>query len=187
MTIRDHLDIEALRRIGQVVSETLELMKANIGDGITTRELDGYYADTGFTIDFGSADPEIAKLCDCSRRALRKAIAPARPGQKLNRIGQAIEREARGNSLPPNYHGIRLHQGEALLGHDGVPFPHPDGSPRSSGLNTPSPLDIGTPIHGRGLAHAFSGSPASMSSEQLEANLNSLPPLSRFPTPPARD
>lgn len=158
MTIRDHFDIEALRRIGHVVSETLELMKAGIEDGITTRELDeiagrnlarhgavsaprkvynfpghtcisvndaiahgipgdlrirkgdlinldvsaeldGYYADTGFTIDFGAADPEMAKLCDCSRRALRKAISLAKPGQKLNRIGQAIEREALQNGF----------------------------------------------------------------------------------------
>lgn len=158
MTVRDHLDIEALRRVGRAVSETIELMKASIEEGITTRELDeiagrnlakhgavsapfkvyafpghtcisvndaiahgipgdyrirkgdlinldvsaeleGYYADTGFTIDFGGNDPEIAKLCETSRRALRKAIALARPGVKLNRIGQAIEREARGNGF----------------------------------------------------------------------------------------
>jgi methionyl aminopeptidase len=139
MTVRDHIDIEALRRIGRVVAETLELMKASIEDGITTRELDeiagrnlakhgavsaprkvygfpgntcisvndaiahgipgdlrirkgdlinldvsaeldGYYADTGFTIDFGGP-AEMAKLCDCSRRALRKAIALARPAR----------------------------------------------------------------------------------------------------------
>jgi methionyl aminopeptidase len=158
MTIRNHFDIEALRRIGQVVAETLELMKAGIEEGITTleldaiaernfakhgavsaprktynfpgstcisvneaiahgipgdlrirkgdlinldvsAELDGYFADTGFTVAFGSEDEELAKLCDCSRRALRKAIAQAKPGQKLNRVGQAIEREAHQNGF----------------------------------------------------------------------------------------
>jgi methionyl aminopeptidase len=153
MTIRNHFDIEALRRVGHVVAETLEIMKASLEEGIETRELDamaernfarhgavsaprkayrfpgatcisvneaiahgipgprrirkgdlvnldvsaeldGYYADTGYTIAFGGGDEETAKLCDCSRRALRKAIALAKPGQKLNRIGRAIEEEA---------------------------------------------------------------------------------------------
>lgn len=107
------------------------------------------------------------------------SVANSEAGSPLNPYGS--------NSPPPNYHGVRLHDGEALLGHDGVPFRHPDDSPGSSGMNTPSPLELGTPVGGRSPAHAFSGSPASMSSEQLEAYLNSLPPLSRFPTPPARD
>lgn len=40
MTIRNHFDIEALRAIGHVVAETLELMKDAIEEGITTLELD---------------------------------------------------------------------------------------------------------------------------------------------------
>jgi methionyl aminopeptidase len=158
MTIRNHFDIEALRKIGYVVAETLELMKANIEEGITTleldaiaeanfrkhkahsaprkmygfpgstcisvneaiahgipsklrirkgdlinldvsAELDGYFADTGFTIAFGNEDDEIRKLCDCSQRALRKAIAQARPGRKLNQVGKAIEDEAHRNGF----------------------------------------------------------------------------------------
>jgi methionyl aminopeptidase len=158
MTIRNHFDIEALRRAGHVVAETLELMRDALEEGITTRELDaiaeknfrrygavsapikaygfpgqtcisvneaiahgipsglrikkgdlinldvsaeldGYYADTGFTIPFGVEDEEVRKLCDCSQRALRKAIAQAKPGAKLNRVGQAIEREARQNGF----------------------------------------------------------------------------------------
>ncbi|MBW8889900.1 MAG: type I methionyl aminopeptidase [Fibrobacteres bacterium] len=158
MTVRNRFDIEALRRVGQVVAETLELMKAAMEEGIETRELDaiaarnfarhgavsaprktyrfpgetcisvneaiahgipggrrirkgdlinldvsaeldGYYADTGYTVAFESDDEELAKLCDCSRRALRKAIAQARPGRKLSHIGRAIENEARANGF----------------------------------------------------------------------------------------
>jgi methionyl aminopeptidase len=158
MTIRNHFDIEALKRVGHVVAETLELMKASLAEGIETRELDaiaarnlarhgavsapikaynfpgatcisvneaiahgipgnrrirkgdlvnfdvsaeldGYYADTGFTVPFGTEDEELLKLCDCSRRALRKAIALARPGRKLNAIGRAIEDEAFSNGF----------------------------------------------------------------------------------------
>jgi methionyl aminopeptidase len=153
MTIRDQNDIAALRRVGRVVAETLELMKSALAEGVETRELDdlaarnfarhgaasaprktygfpgatcisvneaiahgipggrrirkgdlvnldvsaeldGYYADTGYTVVVGGDDEEALKLCDCSRRALRKAIALAKPGQKLNRIGKAIEDEA---------------------------------------------------------------------------------------------
>lgn len=36
MTIRNHFDIEALRKIGHIVAETLELMKESIEKGITT-------------------------------------------------------------------------------------------------------------------------------------------------------
>ncbi len=158
MTVRNRFDIEALRRIGQVVAETLELMKAAMEVGIETRELDaiaarnfarhgavsaprkayrfpgetcisvneaiahgipggrrirkgdlvnldvsaeldGYYADTGYTVAFESDDEELAKLCDCSRRALRKAVGIARTGCKLNRIGRTIEDEARRNGF----------------------------------------------------------------------------------------
>jgi methionyl aminopeptidase len=158
MTIRNHFDIEALRKIGHVVAETLELMKKNIEEGITTleldliaennfrkykahsaprkmygfpgstcisvneaiahgipsmrriqkgdlinldvsAELDGYFADTGFSILFGSKDEEVQKLCNCSQRALCKAIAQARPGRKLNLVGKAIEEEAHRNGF----------------------------------------------------------------------------------------
>jgi methionyl aminopeptidase len=158
MTIRNQFDIEALRKIGHVVAETLELMKAGIEEGITTleldaiaegnfrkykaasaprkmygfpgstcisvneavahgipssrkirkgdlinldvsAELDGYFADTGFTLAFRSQDDELRKLCDCSQRALRKGIAQAKAGRKLNLVGKAIEEEALRNGF----------------------------------------------------------------------------------------
>ncbi len=58
-------------------------------------ELDGYFADTG-----GSAIiPPKAKLplqvCAAARQALENAMKEARAGAKLNRIGHAIEAEAK--------------------------------------------------------------------------------------------
>ena len=152
------MDIDALRKVGRVVAETLELMKRSLEEGITTleldelaernlarygavsaprktygfpgatcisvneevahgipsgrrirkgdlvnldvsAELDGYYADTGFTCLYESGDEELRKLCDCSRRALGKALKAVRAGAKLSRVGQAIEDEARGNGF----------------------------------------------------------------------------------------
>ncbi|MEF3301704.1 type I methionyl aminopeptidase [Paenibacillus sp. GYB003] len=61
-------------------------------------ELDGYYADTGATVfvEGGTKDAELKRrLVDSSRKALAAGIAEARSGAKLNRIGKAIEREAR--------------------------------------------------------------------------------------------
>src|SRR4051812_14947313 len=41
MTIRNHLDIEMLRRIGRIVAETRDLMVRSLEEGMTTLELDG--------------------------------------------------------------------------------------------------------------------------------------------------
>jgi methionyl aminopeptidase len=58
-------------------------------------ELGGYFADTGGS----SIIPPEAKLqqqiCDAAKRALENAMLEARAGAKLNRIGFAIETEAR--------------------------------------------------------------------------------------------
>jgi methionyl aminopeptidase len=61
-------------------------------------ELDGYYADTGATIVVEGAPQEMElkqRLVESSRKALDAGMAEARSGAKLNRIGKAIEREAR--------------------------------------------------------------------------------------------
>lgn len=61
-------------------------------------ELDGYYADTGATIVVEGAPQETElkrRLVESSRKALDAGMAEARSGAKLNRIGKAIEREAR--------------------------------------------------------------------------------------------
>jgi methionyl aminopeptidase len=70
------------------------LRKGDLVNIDVSAELDGYYADTGFTVPFGVDDPLLLELCACSRRALKRALSVARAGEKLNRIGQVVEREA---------------------------------------------------------------------------------------------
>src|SRR5690606_7672066 len=79
-------------------------------------ELEGYYADTGFSIPFGIGSGTLADLCACSQRALRKGLSVARAGGKVNSIGEVVEQTARasGFSVIRNLvgHGIgfKLHE-----------------------------------------------------------------------------
>lgn len=58
-------------------------------------ELDGYFADTGGTRVIPPTTPKKVRLCHASRTALAEALAVARAGQPINRIGAAIERTAK--------------------------------------------------------------------------------------------
>ncbi len=62
-------------------------------------ELDGYFADTGGSAIVPPASPLHLKLCDVAKEALKKAMQEARAGAKINRIGYAIEAEARKNGF----------------------------------------------------------------------------------------
>jgi methionyl aminopeptidase len=158
MTVRNPFELDKLRRIGQIVAETLHIMKNSVEEGMTTKaldaigaanlrkygavsapmktykfpgatcisindeiahgipsdrkikrgdfinldvsaELDGFYADTGYTFVFGEPVAEIKRLCECSKRALDKAVHAARAGEKFNRIGRIIENEARSHGF----------------------------------------------------------------------------------------
>ena len=57
--------------------------------------LEGYWGDTGATIIVPPAQPQLKKLCSATRGALDMAIEMARPGQRANAIGRAVERLAR--------------------------------------------------------------------------------------------
>lgn len=72
------------------------------GDNINidvSAELNGYFADTGATVILMEPNSAKNKLCDCAKSALFKGIAHARAGEKLNRIGKAIEQEAKRNGF----------------------------------------------------------------------------------------
>ena len=58
-------------------------------------ELNGYFGDTGATFLVGNVDPRLEYLCQSTRKALRSAMNVARAGNKVNQIGQAIEKTAR--------------------------------------------------------------------------------------------
>ncbi|MBX2986284.1 MAG: type I methionyl aminopeptidase [Bdellovibrionaceae bacterium] len=62
-------------------------------------ELDGYFADTGGSAIVPPESKLHRQLCDVTRQALENALLEARAGAKLNRIGLAIETEARRHGL----------------------------------------------------------------------------------------
>lgn len=57
--------------------------------------LENYWGDTGATIIMPPARPALESLCDATRQALYLSIDMARPGQKANAIGRAVEKFAK--------------------------------------------------------------------------------------------
>jgi methionyl aminopeptidase len=84
-------------------------------------EVGGYFADTGFSVPFGIEAGELVDLCACSRRALGKALGVARAGERINRIGETVEREARASgfevirNLAGHGIGFKLHEEPEIL------------------------------------------------------------------------
>lgn len=58
-------------------------------------ELDGYFADTGGTRVVPPVTPLKKRLCHATRRALEAAMKEVRAGNRINRLGLAVERVAR--------------------------------------------------------------------------------------------
>ncbi len=58
-------------------------------------ELDGYFADTGATRVVPPSDPLKSRLCHATARALDEALKEVRAGNRLNRIGRAVQRIAK--------------------------------------------------------------------------------------------
>ena len=58
-------------------------------------ELGGYYGDTGASIVVGKGTSVSLSLCECSQKALHKAIEAAKAGVSIRKIGEAIQNEAR--------------------------------------------------------------------------------------------
>jgi methionyl aminopeptidase len=62
-------------------------------------ELDGYFADTGGSAIIPPESKLHLQICAAAKKALQQALLEARAGAKLNRIGFAIEKEARANGF----------------------------------------------------------------------------------------
>jgi methionyl aminopeptidase len=62
-------------------------------------ELDGYFADTGGTRVVPPSTPTKDRLCHATKLALQEAVAEARAGNKLNRIGKAVQRVAKAHQF----------------------------------------------------------------------------------------
>jgi methionyl aminopeptidase len=60
-------------------------------------KLNGYYADSAWTFPVGKVDPETDKLLKVTREALQRAIAAAKPGNRIGDIGYTVERFVRQN------------------------------------------------------------------------------------------
>ena len=57
--------------------------------------LEGYWGDTGATVIVPPVRPALETLCQTTRQALYLAIDMARPGQRTNAIGRAVEKFAK--------------------------------------------------------------------------------------------
>jgi methionyl aminopeptidase len=62
-------------------------------------ELDGYFADTGGTRVVPPSTAIKDRLCRATKLALRDAVAEARAGNKINRIGKAVQRVAKAHEF----------------------------------------------------------------------------------------
>jgi len=62
-------------------------------------ELDAYFADTGGTRVVPPSTPTKDRLCRATKLALQEAVAEARAGNKLNRIGKAVQRVAKAHQF----------------------------------------------------------------------------------------
>lgn len=105
------------RVVAHGIPDSTVLREGDLVNIDVSAELGGYYADTGATaIVQPSVAPLKERLCDCSLRALHKAIAKAKAGGKLNQLGRAVYNEARtdGFTIVRNLtgHGIgrKLHE-----------------------------------------------------------------------------
>ncbi len=158
MIAKTEQDIEALKKIGKIVAEIREALKAATVPGKTTKEIDelggrlfeekgavsapidqydfpgytcisvnnevahgipgarviqdgdlvnidvsgsygGYFADTGISFVVGTPDDKKQQLCDVAKSAFELAMTYVKAGSSLNRIGKAVEREAKSHGL----------------------------------------------------------------------------------------
>ncbi|MGA8845051.1 MAG: type I methionyl aminopeptidase [Nocardioides sp.] len=88
--------------------------------------LNGWVADSAYSVVVGTARPEDLELIEVARTALDEAIASAHPGNHLGDISAAIGRVARDAGLAVNLqfggHGVgRTMHGEPHVPNDGRP------------------------------------------------------------------
>ncbi len=195
MSIETPEELECLKAAGRVVAEAIRSMRASIGPGMTTKqldeigarvfrragarsgpqldygfpgvncisvneeavhgipgrrrlrdgdlvkldvtaELDGFYADACVSVPVGHARPSTLGLTATAQAALTQALAVARAGVPINRIGRAVQRTVTrgGYSVCPELmgHGIgrHIHEDPLVLNYD-VPG---DSQPLTAGL-----------------------------------------------------
>jgi len=58
-------------------------------------ELDGYYADSGYSFQISPKDTHITRLCNYTHQTMLKVINSLKAGVRVNQIGRIIESEAK--------------------------------------------------------------------------------------------
>jgi methionyl aminopeptidase len=82
---------EAIHGIpGERVIRAGDLVKLDL-----VAEKDGYFADAAVTVCVGEVSATAAALARCAESAFRQAAKVARAGNRINEIGQAVEKETR--------------------------------------------------------------------------------------------
>lgn len=71
------------------------VMEGDVVNIDVSAELNGYFGDTGGTFLVPPVDPKMEYLCQSTRKALRRAMAAAKAGARINQIGRAIDKTAR--------------------------------------------------------------------------------------------
>jgi methionyl aminopeptidase len=95
--------------------DTGDLVKIDV-----TAELDGYVADAAVTVPLPPGPPVHERLRDCAEAALERAVAVARPGRPVNKIGRVVETMVRRQwfSVLPEFsgHGVgrTIHEGPTV-------------------------------------------------------------------------
>jgi methionyl aminopeptidase len=69
--------------------------------------VEGYHGDAAFTMGIGEISPEAARLLEVTERSLWAGIEQLRPGNRLHRVGEAVQKvaEAAGYSVVREYVG----------------------------------------------------------------------------------
>lgn len=78
-----------------IPSATRVLQEGDLVNIDVSAELDGYWADTGASYPVGTVSARARYLLHATREALNAAIAEARAGQLIIRIGRAVQQCAR--------------------------------------------------------------------------------------------
>lgn len=95
MSITGEQDIEGLKRAGIAVAAARDAMGARVAPGVTTAELDGYWADTGASFPVGAVSAQASALLRATRLALEDGLAQARADAPVRNIGRAVEHRAK--------------------------------------------------------------------------------------------
>jgi methionyl aminopeptidase len=123
MSVNTPDELRALQAAGRVVAATIRAMRRAVRAGVTTAELDGFYADACRTVVVGDGRPQALRLVRTAEQALANALKVATAGRPLNAIGATVQEtvQARGFSVCDGLmgHGIgrRIHEAPDVPNH----------------------------------------------------------------------